>query len=59
MRKRETTMPNEKLLTVLRGLSPAALRAVIEELSKLGPQELGSRPDESRAIARRGARRTR
>jgi hypothetical protein len=37
MRKSDTAMTNEKLMTVLRGLSPLALRAVIAELMKLGP----------------------
>jgi hypothetical protein len=52
MRKREITMPNEKLLTVLRGLSPAALRAVIEELARLGPHAGPSREDAAASMPR-------
>ena len=51
-------MPNDKLLTVLRGLSPAALRAVIDELAKLGPPA-GLRSDDGRVLMRRPLRRAR
>jgi hypothetical protein len=58
MRKGETTIANEKLLEVLRGLSPAALRAVIDELAKLGPPAAGvQRPPEDAPPPRAGHRR--
>jgi hypothetical protein len=45
MTKGVTTVPDDKLLAVLRGLSPAALRAVIEELARIGgPGRPGPRP---------------
>ena len=52
MRNSDNPMANEKLLTVLRGLSPEGLRAVIKELTTLGPSVEGTANDNKDVVRR-------